>query len=40
MKRTLLGLIAFYLTSAVLWAVKEVKEAKDLGLLTGWSYEP
>jgi hypothetical protein len=39
MKHTILGLIALYITAAVLWIVKEVKEAKDFGLLSGWHYD-
>ena len=37
MKKTLFGLIAFHITLAVLYTVKEVKEAKEFGLLSGWS---
>ncbi len=39
MKHTIFGLIAISLASAALWVVKEVKEAKDFGLLSDWHYE-
>lgn len=36
MQHTIFGLIALYIAVPILWIIKEVKEAKDLGLLSGW----
>ena len=45
MQHTIFGLIALYtaaaayITGAVLNAIKEIKEAIDLGLLSDWHFE-
>ena len=39
MQHTIFGLLALYIAAAALWIVKEIKEAKDLGLLSDWHYE-
>lgn len=39
MQHTIFGLIALYIAAPILWILKEVKEAKDLGLLSDWRYE-
>lgn len=45
MQHTIFGLaalytaVATYIVGAVLWIIKEVKEAADLGLLSDWHYE-
>ena len=45
MQHTILGLTALhiaviaYITGAVVWVAKEIKEAIDCGLLSDWHYE-
>lgn len=36
MQHTIFGLISLYIAAPILWILYEVKEAKDLGLLSGW----
>lgn len=39
MQHTIFGLTALYIAAIALWVVKEIKEMKDCGLLSDWSYE-
>ena len=38
MQHTIFGLMNLYISISVIWVIKEIKEAKDFGLLSDWSW--